>query len=256
MNNSRLQRLVDTFAYIAISSLAIGYSSYLSNPTAVIAATSTGILLRNTISDIGEDIISRTLSKREKERVSLTFLLTLSKIESNIKEGRTIRNDDFFDDSITNRSAAKEILEGMLMISQKEFEEKKLKFIANLLGNIVFDERIDRFKANWLLKITEKLSYTQLCIIYYVFERKTIFFNWESNYTRRESDISILDIQANIDEVLSMNIIFGRKGAWKTDMIGSNNFSNELTEILNLSEIDPCDIEYINLRLEKYIKEQ
>src|SRR5690606_15674712 len=58
-----------------------------------------------------------------------------------------------------------EILEAVLLVSQKSYEELKLKFIGNLYANIVVTPSMDRYQANLLLKLAEALSYRQFCLL-------------------------------------------------------------------------------------------
>ena len=44
---------------------------------------------------------------------------------------KKLRNDNFFK-NIDEYSSAEEILEGTLLVAQKEYEERKLQYIANL----------------------------------------------------------------------------------------------------------------------------
>ena len=68
--------------------------------------------------------------------LSLLFLVPITdvmdlakeKIDENIKNNKKLREDDFFE-NVDNRSSAEEILEGTLMVAQKEYEERKLPYI-------------------------------------------------------------------------------------------------------------------------------
>jgi hypothetical protein len=47
------------------------------------------------------------------------------------------------------------------MAAQREFEERKIIFLGNLVANIAFDDSITRPLANQLISI----SYRQMCIM-------------------------------------------------------------------------------------------
>lgn len=124
-----------------------------------------GTVVAYTLQKIGTEIANRVLGNREKVRVGATIVFTVNKIEENINKGMKIRNDDFFTNKINERSPADEICEGVLIASQREYQEKKIKFYANLLANIGFYSEIDRAQANRLIKLANHLSYRQLCIL-------------------------------------------------------------------------------------------
>jgi hypothetical protein len=71
----------------------------------------------------------------------------------------------FFDDAFGERSADKEIFEGILIAAQREHQEKKLRFLGNLVANIAFHPEYDRAHTNRLIKVAEELTFQQLCIL-------------------------------------------------------------------------------------------
>lgn len=131
---------------------------------ALLGQAVTAIALRP-LKCIGEDFCNRQLSIDEKRRVAAELILIKIKIEDMHNQGKSVRTDGFFDGSITDRSSAAEIFEGITLIAQKEYEQKKLPFFANLVANICFNPNIDRGNANLLLRLAEQLSYRQLCIL-------------------------------------------------------------------------------------------
>ena len=104
------------------------------------------------IERIGDEIGNRYLAKRERERVGSTIILACEKIKRNVDLGMKYRTDDFFDNKNGERSAAEEVVEGILIASQKEYQEKKLPFYSNLLANLAFHAEIDKAQANLVLK--------------------------------------------------------------------------------------------------------
>ena len=52
-----------------------------------------------------------------------------------------------------------------MLVAQKEYEERKLQYIANLYANIAFDDSISCEMADKLLKISSELTYRQLIIL-------------------------------------------------------------------------------------------
>mgnify|MGYP007101914403 CR=1 FL=1 len=140
---------------------ATGIGMAAAGPAGAVAGATIGSI----ISSIGSDILSRLLSKREKERIDRVNNATIKKIEENRKAGKTLRDDGFFSNSIDDRSSAEEIYEGILLASQKEYEERKIELLGRLFANIAYDSNISRPIANALIKEASELTYRQLMII-------------------------------------------------------------------------------------------
>lgn len=165
--------IVGSTASTVIGFFAVGL------PGAILGSAS-GPVLSFTFGHVMSDIKNRFLGKREEIRIGATLTYTALKIKDNLNNGMHVREDDFFSNDIGNKPPAHEILEGILLASQREHEEKKLHFYGNLLGNIAFYSEIDKAQANLLIRIAESLSYRQMCLIY-------IFVSKE-NFNLRKND--------------------------------------------------------------------
>ena len=130
-----------------------------------IAGGAAGPIITRAFKSVGLEIKKRILGDREKVRIGAAYTFALSKINENLNKGQKLRNDGYFEATNNKRPTSEEILEGALILSQKEHEELKVKFYGYLIANISFDPKIDRPYANLLLRISEKLSYRQLCLI-------------------------------------------------------------------------------------------
>ena len=78
--------------------------------------------------------VNRILAGREKARVGLVYGLAAHRIKERLDRGEQLRADGFFDAHISDRSSADEIAEAVLIAAQKEYEERKLPYIANPFG--------------------------------------------------------------------------------------------------------------------------
>jgi hypothetical protein len=121
-----------------------------------------GALTAPLIHNIGNEIAHRLLSKREKTRVGAVIIYAAIHIKEKLNKGMQPSQDDFFSQQ-PGRSSAEEISEGVLLAAQREYEEKKLQFYDHLLENIAFSSGVGRAHANLLLKLSQELSYRQLC---------------------------------------------------------------------------------------------
>lgn len=113
------------------------------------------------------DFASRVLSDREKDRVQVTLSLAKKRIAERITAGDSIRTDDFFqtDENMDRNCKADEVLESLLLVSQREPQQSKIPYMAYLLANCCFDQSLDSSELHIMIKIAEKLSYRQLCLL-------------------------------------------------------------------------------------------
>lgn len=141
-----------------------GIGNAVAGPLGAIAGSVAGNVIEKVFAWAGNEISMRLLSRQEEKRIVNVMDLAKKKIESNLAKDKKLRDDDFFD-QISDRSTAEEILEGTLLVAQKEYEERKLQYIANLYANIAFDEDISREIADRLIKVSSELTYRQLMIM-------------------------------------------------------------------------------------------
>jgi hypothetical protein len=161
-----LENLIALGADIAggATSGAIGFFTTGSVESAVLGGAA-GPLLSRTFLHLAKEIKHRLLGKREEERIGATIAFAAKKIRENIENGLQVRQDSFFQKQHNERAAAEEILEGVLLAAQREHQEKKLLFYGNLVANIAFHPEIDRAQANLLIKLGERISYRQMCLL-------------------------------------------------------------------------------------------
>lgn len=164
-NRERLAELVEAGAEIAgeLTGPAVGF--FLGGVPGVIIGAAAQPLVARALTKVGSEISRRYLGPQERKRVGATVAYAASKLQKKLQAGERLRDDDFFDAEADDRAAAEEVIEGVLLIAQREYQERKLSFIGNLLANILLDPRIDRPLAVSLIRLAERLSYRQLCLV-------------------------------------------------------------------------------------------
>lgn len=160
-----LKEILETGSSVAGSVAGTALGLIMGGPSGAFAGAVGGPLAGRTTLYLASEFKHRVLSQREEERIGGTMAFAIEKIQENIAEGKQLRQDGFFQDHPTQRSAAKEVFEGVLLAAQQEHEEKKLSFYGNLLANVAFDYTINREQANLLTKEGQSLSYRQLCVL-------------------------------------------------------------------------------------------
>lgn len=154
-------------AGFAIGTLAGG-------PAGALIGGALGPIVSKILVKVLTDFCDRSLSKSEKSRVGACVAFTLAKIEENIETSHKLRDDGFFENGIDERSKAEEILEGILIKSRDEYEQKKIKIIANIYANIAFASEFSVNQSNCLIKLIERLTYIQICLLALLYKQKTI----------------------------------------------------------------------------------
>lgn len=163
------EKVIDTVAELggsaagAVVGAAIGTA--VAGPLGTVGGAVAGTVLEKGLLWVGNEIKGRMLSPKEELRVGAVYTYANQKIDRNILAGKVIRTDNFFEINGDERSSNEEILEGVLLAAQKEYEEKKLKYLGNLYANLPFNEAVDSRMANMLIKIASELTYRQYVIL-------------------------------------------------------------------------------------------
>lgn len=166
------EEAIDTVAELGGSAAgaAVGAAigSAVAGPLGAVGGALAGTVLEKGFQLVGAEIKKRIFSPREEQRIGSVYTYANQKINRNLVAGRMIRTDSFFESIDEERSTNEEIFEGVLLAAQKEYEEKKLKYLGNLYANLPFNQSVDSRMANMLIKIASELTYRQYVALYVV----------------------------------------------------------------------------------------
>ena len=208
------QRLEKTTEYVGTVIGAIANASIenaVAGPIGVGIGASAEVLITKFFTILSNEISQRNLSHWESQKIKKVYDASLIKIQENCRNGKQLRDDNFFSEEEDNRSSAEEIFEGILLSSQHENEEKKLKYLSNMYANIVFDCKIDRYMANHLIKVASDLTYRQLLIILVLMRYQSGFL---TEPARRNTEYGTINGYRNISlaseifDLYRKNILF------------------------------------------------
>lgn len=236
----------------------------VAGPVGAIVGGATSPLLTRMLQGIGQDIKNRVLSHREEVRVGATLTFAIQKIQDNLNNGQSIRQDEFFRGKLQERAAAEEILEGVLIASQREHEEKKLRFYGNLVANIAFHPEVSKEQANLLIKLGANISYYQMCLLNlavnkHSFKLRGNDYMLQDSNGQNYSDLSLNEtftLQEIYDLFLKRLLDFKVDGLILGKPIGDLEYINpqtlelkstglKLYKLMELHEISENDIESI-----------
>ncbi len=147
----------------SIAGTAVGL--LIGGPGGVVAGAAGASAVTRMLRPVAGDFVHRALGNRERVHVASVVAFAADRIEQKLKLGYEPRHDDFFVGEPGRRSAAEEIAEGVLIASQREHEEEKIRYMGNLLASIAFDETVDPGQANHMVRLAGELSYRQYCIL-------------------------------------------------------------------------------------------
>ncbi|TPJ57782.1 hypothetical protein [Mesorhizobium sp. B2-6-1] len=124
-----------------------------------------GAAIGKALHHIGEEAADRLLGPREMRRVGAILLLAADRVRERINNGERVRDDGFFEAQDGGVSEGEAVAESIISKAQREAEEKKLPYMANLFAGIGFDSTVSGPMAHQLAKVAESLTYRQLTLL-------------------------------------------------------------------------------------------
>ena len=232
-------------------------STYFSNdPNIAIAATAAGGGLAALIKMMFADVVRRALSRRETVKIGSAMFYAIEKINTYLKNGYSPQYADL-SASIDTRSGINEILEGILLKSSKEHEEKKLKILGNIFANTCFLEGTTFRDANLAINLVNNMTYTKLCILslfakkFRMPERTLLDTNFVERFKNPlESNIfnDLLLLLFEIKNLFDNNLINQAENNQENSTISSDEIISEgYPSVLGLYEIIPSNLRLTSL---------
>ena len=161
-----IKNLIDASADItgAVGGGVIG--TLVAGPTGAIIGGTAGPIVTRTFKTLGEEIMKRIFGPREEARIGAAYTFAIQKLQEDLATGdKQLREDDFFQQPLSGRPTAEEILEGVILTAQREYEERKVVFLGYLYANICTNANISREHANQLIKTASSLSFRQFGLL-------------------------------------------------------------------------------------------
>lgn len=204
-----IQTGVDYLASTANSTVGALIGGAILGPAGAALGAIAGTTVQKVLETIGNEIQKRALSTSEAKKVGTAYSLTQKFIEEKLNNNRKLRNDDFFQNKVNDRSPAEEILEGTILAAQREFEERKIVYMSKMYANIVFSPEISREMANYLIKLAEQMTYRQIIILQSIGTAKFSFppMPLQKTAYNSVSGISNVAIAAEIFDLYRMSIL-------------------------------------------------
>ena len=166
MSSESAQKLIKAGSDLAGAAVG-GALGFLAGDTLTAAV---GAMAGGVVTNVLTDVSDRVLSAREKMRVGATAAIAIEHIRKRVDQGEKLRQDGFFEkksepESGKSSSQADEIFEGVLLKAKNDHEEKKIKHLGKLFANVAFDPWCSPAEANYLLRLAETMTYTQMVLL-------------------------------------------------------------------------------------------
>lgn len=167
--DKRINKIVEAGVGLAqgvgsnVAGAVVGF--LIAGPAGAAAGGVAGWAVSQGVGRLGREFSERALAPREEARVGCVLALGVEQIRTRLEAEEQVRTDGFFDSPTNGRSGAEEVMENILLKSQREPEEKKLPYMANLFANIAFDSTISSEMAHQITRTAGELTYRQLCLL-------------------------------------------------------------------------------------------
>jgi hypothetical protein len=122
------------------------------------------------LESVGREVIERHLAPRQVLRAGRAIAIACGKLAEHERNGRTVRNDDFFVADGEHRSHGQEVAEATLLAAMNSAEERNVDFIASLLANIATDKEIRPQTAHLMIDQAQRLTFRSFIILRIVAE--------------------------------------------------------------------------------------
>lgn len=139
-----------------------GALGLIGGPPGVLAGAAGGVAVTRALKRVGAELQSRLLGPRQHARIGAAYRIAWERIRQRADAGELPRHDGFF---AGERSAAEELLEGVLQTAGESYEERKVRFLGNLYASIAFDASVGRAYANYLIRLADRVTFRQLVCV-------------------------------------------------------------------------------------------
>jgi len=158
----KVSDLVSAGSDIVGSATGAGFGLMVAGAPGVVTGAAMGSAVAWGLRSAAQELASRVLGPKEKARVGATIEFAAQTIDRRLADGVLPRSDWIGDDSTPT---AEEVAEAVLLAAGREPEQRKLQLMGRLLGNLAFANELNEIYAHRLVRLAERLSYSQLNLI-------------------------------------------------------------------------------------------
>lgn len=147
--------------------------------------------------------------------------------------GEEIRDDDFFLLKVSERPKAEQIFEGILLKSKSQYEELKVKLLANLYSNACFDNSLTPSIISFYMQTLDRVTYEHIITLY-----EFVLIGDETNWV--DGDISYFfqhdkEVGIHIIELRSLSMI--SEGFWGDSVLGATTIGANFIKAIGFEKV-------------------
>jgi hypothetical protein len=208
--NKDSKELVTAGAEIAGAAVGGAAGFFAGGPIAAAAAGVLGVLLAQSVKTVLSDLAHAPMTPRERVRIGATAAFAIARIQEHLSRGDKLRNQLLLSHGAGARPAADQLFDDVLRWSKSEPDERKLRFLGNLFGNLPFEPHVSQANASLIVRTARDLSFRQYCLLLLValhkwkdaFQHQDVVFPRE--YANQVVPLDFEDV-STLQEVLGLH---------------------------------------------------
>lgn len=157
--------LVCTGSEIAGSAAATAVGLIFGGPVGAVVGATLGPAATHVMKQFAGEVAQRVLGPRERVRAGAAVGFAAQRLEELLADGAQVRDDGFFSDMPSGRNAAREAIEGVVLVARNSFEERKIRHIGYLFANLAVEPALDPAIAALALHRAEALTWRQYVLL-------------------------------------------------------------------------------------------
>ncbi|WP_435008052.1 hypothetical protein P12x_005321 [Tundrisphaera lichenicola] len=240
MADEKIMTLLHTGSEVVSAVVGAGFGLIFPTTAGVLAAGALAPLAEASIKKVLGDVADRQLSDRERSKVGTAAAHALNRIYERWVAGDRPRQDGFFESLNDQRSPAETVLEGVLMESRLQWEEKKIPWIANIYVNAAFTD-VPPEVVNRAIVLADRLTWRQFCLTALAgrHEELGIHARW---MTHPPAEMS----KAQTVLLGEVNDLFGGQfGFLKTNPVGLTVMGQATFDLMSFKDFPQADLEAV-----------
>ena len=244
----KLDIIYNTLASVSTAAIPMLFNG---SPESVMFAAALPPVLIRAFEAIGQDFINLTSSKREEQRLAISYLSSWNMIKHNIDNKQDFRSDDLLNEG----SNFEDILEATFKEAIADCEAKKSKFYGNFIGNLPFAPQIDYSYSFTIQRIIRNLSYKELCIIRYFKDNGVLKLQNFDSFKNNGLNVEKNELSFYFKDLLSLGVIHKAPPMnmqYELDNMKLSPLGNDICTLLNLQEMAINEIESIGAIITKH----
>lgn len=178
-----------------------------SSPESIATSITLNPLLKEAFDIILSDMFKKNLTKREMQRLGISYVAAIEQIKENMDNKTALRSDDLFIKNEENYSKADDILETTFKNAINDTELNKSLYYGRFIGNLPFCPQIDYSNSLHLQRAISQLSYTHFCILTYMQKVGVINLSKWRIYLETNSDFKCSEIYSCFKDLKNYNLI-------------------------------------------------